>query len=253
MEQLKRVFTLIATLFVLTLSTAGNANEVRKLYELEEVRVLSQRISKNYFYIHQDIRALTASEEINADIERLNKLVEMLKHENLSKVNENLIVFIEFTVADLVSVVNEPYSELNGALMIDFGESILEGIDAILETEATSLKTNLIAIEDLKFNLERMTKYYISFRGGFDDENNVVQMNSAIEEFDQKLAIVRANPQNSQQYLQALKKVERYWPIAKGFFDTIEESSLPRVVLSSSDYLNNSLDVLLDVELKQQL
>lgn len=248
MNVVKKYLSFAITYFLVVLSPESFASSVSLIEELEEVRVLSQKITKNYFYVHQNIRSLKAGNQISEDMDRLDSLVQSLGKKRLSKTSDNLMLFIEFTVSDMKSVVSEPYSLMNGALMIDFGESILEGVDAILEKEIQTQKTKTIVLEELKFDLERMTKYYISFRGGFTDENNVKQMEASMASFEQGLAFIRNNFTGSEQQAVALKKVERYWPIAKEFFETIEDSSLPRVVLSSADNLNDSLDLLLHSE-----
>jgi hypothetical protein len=132
-------------------------------------------------------------------------------------------------------------------MMLDFSESLLEVAELIAEKHVgknCGEEGMLNVVERMEFLLERITKYYISHKAGFKDYNNVVQLENAIKKFEADLTKVNAYhyPADLQD---TIVKLNKFWPIARGFYVGIEKGSLPVIVMASTDNLKKLLNKLI--------
>lgn len=222
---------------------AGNKNtEIINL--LEEMRIVSQSIPKTYFYIHEEIRVLQSKKDLKKYVGQLDKDIKLLTSKLKGDENRNMLLFLSFTRDELKDVLRDDYSEENGALMLDFGESVLEGATSIMTNVSKTgnmKKTMRLLIEDMVFDLERATKYYIAFQAGFNDYNNIVQMNTALENYEKGLRNLKNNKKFASLHEKEIKKMDKYWRVVKKFYAGVEKGDLPLIVLVSSQHMEKNL------------
>jgi len=138
----------------------------------------------------------------------------------------------------------EEYSLENGALVMDYSESLLEGAELIAARHKNFnevSETMLVDVERMEFLLERISKFYIAHYSGLRDEVNVSQLKLAVDEFEDNLKEVSSFDGFHASQKASLKKINSFWPIAKRFFMGVEEGSLPVIVLASSSSLKREL------------
>lgn len=227
---------------VLALEAAGNIKDV------------SQEITKAYFYKELEIRVVQAKRDISEGLDRLDNAIAVLnKAASEDDEVKGVLTFIEFSRDEMKTTIAQPYSEENGAMMLDFSESLLEGATLIGQKQIIKNDTEqlgLIGVKQMEFLLERINKYYIAHKAGFKDYNNVVQLKNAIEKFEANLKKVNAfsYPATLQPNIE---KINKFWPIARGFYLGIEKGSLPIIVMSSTNNLERALHTLQDYHLKK--
>ncbi|MCK5069531.1 MAG: hypothetical protein KAR01_03285 [Desulfocapsa sp.] len=227
---------------VVTLEAAGNIEDV------------SQEITKAYFYNQLEIRVVQAKRDISEGLERLdNSIVVLSKEASTDEEVKGILTFIEFSRDEMKTIITQPYSEENGAMMLDFSESLLEGATLIGKKQLSENdveQMGLVTVKQMEFLLERINKYYIAHKAGFKDYNNVVQLKKAIEAFEANLKKVNAYsyPASLQP---SIEKINKFWPIAKKFYLGIEKGALPIIVMSSTNNLERSLHTLQDYHLKK--
>lgn len=227
-------------------TTYASSDDIRKTYALEELKILSQRIPKDYFYIQQGIRVEAAHKEILESVQHLDKVIKSLNAIPSDEEEKNLMLFLSFTRDEMKPILNAKYSSENGALVIDFGESALEGSNLLLaRNRKPGEKKTSNVIKELLFNLERITKYYIAFRAGFNDYNNVQQLNKTVSLFEKDLNTVYTDKNLAESGKGYIKKLKLYWPIAKKMYLGIEKNNLPLIVFVSTDHLEKNLNSLL--------
>ncbi|MCI5143258.1 MAG: hypothetical protein D3909_16340, partial [Candidatus Electrothrix sp. ATG1] len=164
-----------------------------------------------------------------------------------NKEERDIVVFLEYTMSELLTIVNKPYSKENGALMIDYSESLLEGAEFVAEQHIHSQdneESMLVTAEHMLFLLERINKFYIAYQAGFRDYNNVVQLKQAVQDFETTLTTINAYTKYTGDTLTSRNKLNEFWPVAKEFFVDIEKGALPVIVLSSVEKLEQALKVL---------
>lgn len=242
-SNLKRCALAFACLLYAGLGLSADTRDVRQLRAAEDIKVVSQQITKAYFYIHQKIRVKHATKDLNNGLIALDRDIKILSAGSADEEQKSMLLFLQFTHDELKDTVNKPYSKERGALMLDYSETLLEGAELLAKkhTHKNDKKEQMLIItERMKFLLERITKYYIAFRGGFNDHNNVVQLEQAIKEYESNLAIVKAfnYPSNLKR---TVHKLVRYWPLAKKFYLGVEKNELPLIVFVSTQNMEKSL------------
>ena len=242
----------VCTLYISTAS-AGNDEKHRliMLKAAKDIEYLSQKIAKAYFYKQQGIRPDSAVEDLKKGIARLEKNLIIIQEgiEKGDSEEENVAVFLDYTYNELKDMLNRPYNRDNGALVIDYGESLMEGGAFIaqghMEKESAE-EAMLVTVEHMLFLLERINKLYIAYQAEFHDYTNVAQLKEAVKEFDADLSKVNAYRNYSDKAMKSCDKLNEFWPVAQEFFADVQRAALPVIVLASAEKLQKELETLDD-------
>ncbi len=254
--KLKTIKLLIAAVICVLYSSsalaAGITHELLMLEAAKNVEFLSQKVTKAYFYKQQGVRPDQAAEDLKQSLVLLQKdLIIILEGiERADKEEKNITVFLEYTLEELNDIVGKPYSKENGALMIDYSESLLEGAEFIVQKHIhknSDEEAMLVSTEHAFFLLERINKLYIAYQAGFRDYNNVVQLKQAVQDFETTLAKINSYTKYTDSSLKSRNKINEFWPVAKEFFVDIQKGALPVIVLASVEKLEKELSVLEEV------
>ncbi|HID03782.1 MAG TPA: hypothetical protein EYP18_11335 [Desulfobacterales bacterium] len=213
----------------------------------KNIEYVGQQITKAYFYKHQGIRTANARKDLEKGMAELDADINKLEASVLDEEDKNVLLFITYTRDELKEILSQPYSEENGALMLDFSESLLEGANLMASKHIHKdnvEQSMLVVVKQMEFLLERINKYYIAHKAGFKDHNNVVQLENAIIKFETDLK--KVNAYHYPTSLQSnIEKLNKFWPIAKRFYSGIEKGALPVIVMASTDNLGKQLNKLL--------
>jgi len=244
------LFTLKGFLFAIIFLFCSNQSvaDIRSLQQLEaaeDIEMASQQITKAYFYLHQEIRVEQSENDMENGLTSIEKNINILNKIN-DKKQLRMVKFMSFTLDEIKKTISQPYTNERGALMLDYSETLLEGAESLTKkyTHKNDKKEEmLITTKKMNFLLERATKYYIAFKDGFSDHNNVKQLEKAIKEFEDHLKKIQAYkyPSESQR---AANKLSEYWPIAKEFYLGVEKNDLPLIVSVTTRHLEKSLATL---------
>ena len=251
-KTLKVLTTAFICLMFFNQSCSGTENKAHKLEMLDaakNIEFFSQGIAKAYFYKQQGVRPDRAAEELQRDLLLLEKNLKTVQNgiEKDNKEEQDIVFFLEYTMNELKGIVERAYSEENGALLIDNSEALLEGADFIAQghTYKQNAEENMfVAVEHLLFLLERINKFYIAYKAGFNNYNNIEQLKEAVQHFETTLAKINAYGKYADNSLKSRDKLNEFWPVAKEFFIDIQRGALPVIVLASVDKLENELKVL---------
>lgn len=231
--------------FILLFFSSQAAADIRSLQQLEateDIEMDSQKITKAYFYLHQEIRIEQSERDLENGLDSIEKNINILTNTK-DKKQQRMVKFMSFTLDEIKEIIEKPYTREHGALMLDYSETLLEGAESLAKNHTHKKDKMLITTKKMIFLLERATKYYIAFRDGFSDHNNVKQLEKAIKEFETHLKIIRAYKYPAEPQ-RAVSKLIEYWPIAKNFYLGIEKNDLPLIVSVTTNHLEKSLAVL---------
>ncbi|MCI5161600.1 MAG: hypothetical protein D3917_06165 [Candidatus Electrothrix sp. AX5] len=240
----------ICALYFTPAIASEKTHELLMLEAAKNIEFLSQRVTKAYFYKQQGVRPDHAAEDLKKSLILLQEDLTII-HNGIDndKKEKNISVFLEYTMSELKSIVENPYSQENGALMIDYSESLLEGAEFIAEVHTHKNQAEeamLVSAEHSLFLLERINKFYIAYQAGFKDYNNIVQLKQAVQDFETTLAKINAYTKYSGNILASRNKINDFWPVAKEFFVDIQRGALPVIVQASVEKLEKELKVLKD-------
>lgn len=239
------------SLMLVNVAVGATKQQMVRLEAAENLKYVSQQISKAYFYKEMEIRIVQAKRALKKGMDALDRDIKTLSSGVTDEEEKGVLTFISFSRDEMESTLHQPYTEETGALMLDFSESLLEGASLIASkhhNEDDRSTVELVMVKEMTFLLERINKYYIAHKAGFKDYNNVVQLEKAVTDFEINLAKV-----NTYSYPASLRpsteKINKFWPIAKRFYLGIEKGALPIIVMSSTDNLGRALGKLLDYHL----
>lgn len=248
---MKNVYRLLLTKIVVilllsqvTIASATNEQELHILEAAENIAFISQKLPMAYFYKGKGIRASVAKRNINDGLMDLDKDLKYLESVVLGAEEKNVMLFFGFTRDEMKEALAEDYSLENGALIMDYSESLLEGAE-LISAKHKNLneisETMLVTVEKMEFLLERINKFYIAHYSGLKDEVNVSQLKLAVDEFESNLIKITVYKGFHATQKSSVKKINGFWPIAKRFFLGVEEGSLPVIVMASSSSLKKEL------------
>jgi len=212
-----------------------------------DISFISQQIAKSYFYVNQNIQRNQASQVITNSVKILDQRIEKLNNNYTAEPDSeeaNMLLFLSFTRDELKETLSKKYSKNQGALILDFSETLLEGANLIVDKNINKQdkgQATIVIIKRMGFLLERISKYYIAFKAGYNDFNNLVQQRKAIEDFEMALVTISEHPEYAIELKQTLAELNKFWPIAKKFYNSIEVGNTPRLVFTSTAHLEKML------------
>lgn len=246
------LFLFSATLFA---KTEKNL-EVKSVDMAGKQRMLSQRIAKDYLYLHKHIASTKTQKELDASlIEFANKhkaLRSLIKDDEI----HNLLEFVELSYEEIQEIIQKPFSLDNAQLVLDLSESMLEGSQYVVDSLKKSIDTKaskVVAISGKQRMLsQRIGKYYIVYQLGIKDKNTIESMNNSVDEFNKNLTFLLNNKENTPLIEKKLKKVKRLWKIVYKFYQNIEKGGLPLIVFNTTNKITKQMDEITEhyVELK---
>ncbi len=245
-----RLFTslCVLALFATTGSlSAANKEQLLLLETAGNIKFVSQEITKAYFYKGKGIRTSAANRSLKKGLSTLESGIKTLSSLPLGEEEKNVLQYFSFTKDELVATLAEPYSLENGALIMDYSEALLEGADLITNNNRRlddSNETMFVDVERMRFLLVRINKYYIAHYSGLKDYVNVTQLQNSVAEFETILKEVSSYKGFHASQQTSIQKIQKFWPVAKGFFLGVEAGSLPVIVLASSRSLEKELEKL---------
>jgi len=202
-------------------------------------RMLSQRIAKAYFYSGNNIRANETSVQMDSARETFRKNHTELKLKVEDTGVQEVLSFVEFAFTEFDGLVSQPYNKENAALVLDLSETLLEtSHDVVLKLEKIStLRSDRIVNISGKQRMlaQRISKYYIAYRSGFQDDNSVHQLENAVKEFEDALLLLKKEERNTEQIKLLLTKTQNQWNIVKKFFLGVRKGGIPVMVLATTD------------------
>ncbi|MEA3455569.1 MAG: type IV pili methyl-accepting chemotaxis transducer N-terminal domain-containing protein [Campylobacterota bacterium] len=219
-------------------------------------RMLSQRIAKNYFYKGMGVNTTKSKKQLDESLAQFNQTLKKLDGEVQNKKIKKMIMFINLSNDDFMSMSSEDYSLENGALVLDLSESMLEGSQYIVKALKENSKQHSSELVDLagkqRMLSQRIAKYYISYQAGIKDKNSIVQMNEAVKKFTEAQKKLMNNKTNSAEINAALQKVDKLWKVVYDFYLDIEEGGLPVIVYNTTDDIMKEMNRVTNMYVKLQ-
>jgi len=249
MYPLIKSITVIMTiiLFSTTYLFTQEMDEKVKLINIAgKQRMLSQRIAKDYLYVHKNIAMSKTERELKHSLKSFFKshklLTEVIKDEEIS----NLLNFVELSSNDFNQTINRPFSLDNAQLVLDLSESMLEGSQYVVDSLKSSIKVEESKVIEIvgkqRMLAQRIAKYYIAYQTGIKDANTVRSMKQSVSEFDKNLNILLINKENTPLISEKINQVNKLWKIVHKFYNNIEKGGLPLIVFNTTDKITKKMN-----------
>ncbi len=225
----------------------NNKQSSMLLIYAKELQVLSQVIAKDYFYIHQLVREEQARIEIKQSVQDMDKAFSILSSKIKNKEVQNLLTYLSLTKIEYKDIIDKPYSTENGSLILDYSETLFEGMQSVIKslTNNTQKKTYMYdVVLKQQLILQRISKFYIAFQAGFNDQIITVQLRESVKQFGLGLKQIDEYPYTGK-LAKEVARIKKYWPIAKKFYLGMNKGDLTIIVFVSTDHMMSSLEKIL--------
>jgi len=211
-------------------------------------RMLSQRIVKNYLYIGNKVATFKAKKQLKKALSELKNSHQVLVDSINDPEIKNLLLFVEMSTEDFEATSKENYTLDNAKLILDLGESMLEGSQYVVDSLKNSVKTNESKIVDIagrqRMLSQRIAKYYMAYQSGIRDINTIEQMQESVKIFASSHEKLMKNPDNTPEINRNLKRVDRLWKIVYKFYLNIEKGGLPLIVFNTTDTIMKKMNTI---------
>jgi len=221
--------------------SAATRTDVNVLEATENIRFLSQEITKSYLYLFANPKKREVAGEIQ---KMLNELVESIRTISISTDDEdtrNVLEFLIYSKDQIEELVKEKPDKEKAALMLDYSETLLEGANSIARThnyEFTESEKMLMKGKRIEYLLERSAKYYMALGVGLGTEINRKQMIRAIEMLEGNVQELEAYSYPAQMK-KPLKALRESWEVTKSIFDRREKMFVSNILVLSSNEMES--------------
>jgi hypothetical protein len=233
------IFVLIVPIFLFA-STRG---DVKIIEASENIRYLSQKISKEYLFFYQNPKKIELKDEIYDDIKQLEKSILDIATITNDKDSKNILDFLEYNKDEIKELIEKPVDMDKSILMLEYSESFLEGANAIENAHKYNFsmeETMLMSLKDVEYLLERATKYYIACTLNIDKSNNFNNMTKALSKIEEILKEVNSYHYPKNLYKE-IREMNSNYVKYKDFLYKVKNLSIPNLILSTTSNFEESI------------
>ncbi|MCI5160646.1 MAG: hypothetical protein D3917_01200 [Candidatus Electrothrix sp. AX5] len=210
-----------------------------------DIQYASQRIAKTYFYKELDIRYEIAVQQLKEGLAELDNNIPVLQQGLQGKEQKSIMKFLLSSYDKLKAILPKPYSNENGAMVIDASESLFEAAEFLAEAHLPKDRSAIeIMLGDIQRQLrllERINKYYIAHHAGIENEDNFIQLKQSVSGFEAGISKITENEKHPGSLDKHVNSINKLWPIAKNFYLGIQSRAQPVIVLAATDKLIEEL------------
>jgi len=234
----------------------GTPNDVKLINLAGKQRMLSQRIAKDYLYVHKNIAMSKTEKELHISLKDFFDAHEILVHSIKNEEIKNLLAFVELSSKDFNQTIHKAFTLDNAQLILDLSESMLEGSQYIVDSLKDSSKQEVSKIIEIagkqRMLAQRIAKYYIAYQAGIKDENTVRSMKQTVTEFNQNLNTLLKHKENTPLIRKKINEVNKLWKIVHKFYNNIEKGGLPLIVFNTTDKITKKMNEITHLYLSLQ-
>jgi len=197
-----------------------------------------------FFYLNPENERI--HKRLYASLDALEENLKAISMVTKDQDTQNILEFLAYSKEEIATLLEKKPDRNRAALMLDYSETLLEGADSIGKSCAYAFSPEeqmLVASKNIKYLLERIAKYYLALKLGFDTENNRETMKMASEEietyfvrFDQY-----AYPENMKKVEDLVRKI---WLSDIRIVKDEKRYFIPSLLLDSITYFEDQVDVL---------
>ncbi len=241
---MKKLLTLLLlNLFITKTLLASTRGDVKIIEASENIRLLGQKIAKDYLYYYKNPKKLNLKEDLDDDIKMIEESIVEIGMITKYKDSKNILDFLSYNKDEIKEILQEKVSKEKSILMLDYGESFLEGANSIAKEHSYTFSSEekmLMSIKKMEYLLERIIKYYVATTLNIDKKNNFNNMKQSIVALEKIVARINAYPYPTI-LVKEVNKMNDVWNKHRSFLYKSNELSVPNLLLSSEIILKKSM------------
>ena len=211
--------------------------DVKIIEATENIRFLSQQIVKEYLFLFVTPQKDAMKAVLKKRLVTLSNNIRMISATTKDVDSKDILEFLAYSKDQIAQTMTEE----NAALMLDYGETLLEGADSIATAHAydfTSEERMLMVTKQMEYLAERIIKYYMALHVGFDNPTNREQMHRSIAQFGKKLQKIEAY-QYPEKMVAVRDKMLKSWHTNGSYFGKSETLFIPKLMLMSTAHMED--------------
>jgi len=220
--------------------------DVKIIEATENIRYLSQKMAKEYLFLYTYPENTEMKKSLYDSLKKLGENLQIISAVTKDEDTSNILEFLAYSKGEILTIINKKPTSEYARLMLDYSETLLEGADSIGRTYAYTFSKEekmLVNAKNVKYLLERITKYYMALYHGFNMENNQKKLENAISDLAQYFAEI-----NSYEYpakiTSARNKIDSVWYRDKGILNDAGRYFIPTLLFDSVVYMEEKIDIL---------
>jgi len=238
---MKKIFLIYIILVSLGYSSTRGSVEV--IQSTENIRYISQKLVKDYLYLHKYNHKHSIALGIKKDIIKLGENLRKISATVSDESSQGIIEFLSYTKDQITDILNNKIDKDSVLLMLDNSEAILEGIDSIYRVykyDFTAEEKMFMTTKRIEYLLERVTKFHIAFKMDFNTKvnraNTIETLGLLEKEFD-KIKKYKYPVEMKKQIAEIL----RLWKINRAFLEPKSDIFVPTLIIPSVIHLEKNI------------
>jgi len=226
--------------------TEMSRGDVKIIEATENIRYLSQKIAKEYFFLYTYPENSRTKKNLYKTLTELSKNLQAIASVTKDADTQNILEFLAYSKEEILNLLKQKPTKEQAILMLDYSETLLEGADSIGRTYAYAFSKEeemLVASKNLAYLLERIMKYYMALYHHYNTQSNTLNLYKAVTELKYYLSKVNRYhyPKN---VLQIRKKINMVWHRDSQILGKIDQYFIPLLMADSVIYLEKNIDLL---------
>lgn len=239
---MRRLVSLFAFLLGTTLYIpAATLNDVRILEASENIKYLTQNITKNYFYLYTHSNKKHLKMTIQDAIKKLEKNIRTIANTTKAEKTKELLDFFSYEKERIKILLEKKPNMVRASEFLDFSQSLTEGAQNIvnaIDRDYSFEDKMFLRSKHIRYLIERLAKYYMILGSNFDTKTIERDMEITIIETEKNLGIIQqyAYPKRLNVQKASLAKL---WDIGKLYYTTTNQIKIPTLMLLATEGLQN--------------
>jgi len=240
---------LIIFLSFISISNSVTIKNIKILESAENIRYFPQEIVINYLLHYKYTNKIDIGSKFSTLLNKLDNNLKIIALSTNDKDTKGVLEFLAYSRDQIDEIIKGKLSKDNVLLMLDYGETFIEGSNFITEKYKYKLSKEeemLVLIKKIGFYINRATKYYIADNIGFNTETNIKNMNVALKNMNKNMKIINDYPYPYDLEIE-VSKINMALSKIKPFLESSKDNNrafIPMLVLISIEYIDEIFDVL---------
>jgi len=221
--------------------SASTRASVAILGATENIKLISQKIGKNYLYLYANPNKKEIVDELLNNLDMLVENIRTIAITSNDEETKNILEFLRYSKDKISELLSSKPDLDKASLMLDYSEILLEGANKIAKIHSykfSDAEKRFMESKRLQYLAERSAKYYMAIGIGLGADVNTKQMNQAVDKMQKAIAIFENYnyPSSMQDDLERLK---HSWDITKSLYDREKRVFVSNIVILSIDMVES--------------
>ncbi len=217
--------------------------DIKIIETSEDIRYLSQKISKEYLYLYKNPKKIDIKEQLNRDIKSLEQSIKEIDNISSSRDSDNILNFFRQNIKNIKKLTNGKVDRKKAINILNYSESFLEGSNSIEAKHKYKFSIEediLMSLKDIEYLLQKISKYYIAYTLNINKKDSLNSIKSAIFTIDNILNRIN-NYSYPKKLFNTIREANSIWIKHKELFYKLPQLKIPNLIFISTIALENDI------------